>query len=172
MWRTSRDVHISYSPLPAHTSSKSNNAPLERNADRVEHTPISADGGDKLSLCERLRAAPRVIEGTNTATRAGDASCWDWRGKGALFFVTAHWEVLGWGERSLGDGTERWLVTWFQKTLFSEEGVDIYCDRAEGLSEETYGLIFDALKRIEAKHVVDLVDRDLFKIKIKSQDED
>ena len=171
MWRSSRDVRISYSVLAPSSDAR------ERNADRVEHVPISSgDGSDELSCCERLRAAPTVIEGVNTATLPGDASSWDWRGKGALFFVTSHWEVLGWGERTVDGGgdntgvTERWAVTWFQKTLFSDEGVDVYCDRPEGISRETYALIFDALKGLEASRVADLVEKDMFAIKIKGQD--
>ena len=53
--------------------------------------------------------------------------------------------------------------------MFSDEGVDIYCDRPEGISPETYAVILDALKRLEAKQVVDLVERDMFKIMIKGQ---
>jgi hypothetical protein len=189
MWRSSRNVRISYSELPPTAASSSSSPSLERNADCVEHVPISADGSDNLGLCERLAAAPRTIRGTNTAAHAGDASSWNWRGNGALFFVTSHWEILGWGERRLapresggggGDASEldvdardadehnveRWAVTWFQKTLFSDEGVDVYCDRVEGVSEETYALIRDALRGLQAKNVVELVENEIREVKI------
>lgn len=86
-----------------------------------------------------------------------------------LFFVTSHWEVLGWGEATTKEGVkERWAVTWFAPTLFTKEGVDVYCDRKEGISEETYGEIQRALVGLDgAKKVAELVEKDMQPVEIR-----
>lgn len=107
----------------------------------------------------------KSVEGVDT--KAADGG-WDWRGKGWLFFVGSHWEVLAWGEAQRGDGeTERWAVTWFAPTVFTKEGIDVYCDRREGLSEGTYGMILDALKKVEAAELRDMVEKDMLPVEIK-----
>ncbi|KAG7145667.1 hypothetical protein HYQ46_005589 [Verticillium longisporum] len=85
-----------------------------------------------------------------------------------LFFVSSHWEVLGSGERPLpGGGVERWAVTWFAPTLFTKEGVDVYCDRSEGISEEAYAEVLAALRGLEARAVVDMVEADMRAVEIR-----
>ncbi|KAK4152871.1 hypothetical protein C8A00DRAFT_34382 [Chaetomidium leptoderma] len=136
MWRSARNVRITYGPLPPLTSSSSSaSAPRDRVSDLVEYESLSGNG--KL----------KRIAGVDTATFAGgDTSVWDWRGSGLLFFVGSHWEVLGWGERELDDAVvERWVVTWFAPTVFTAEGLDIYSDRREGASE---GLVEEVLKAL------------------------
>lgn len=91
--------------------------------------------------------------------------------------ASSHWEVLGWGERPLlhgaggvgdmGDGVERWAVTWFAPTLFTQEGVDIYSDRKEGLSKETVDGIIKALKELkDAPKLVELVEKHMQEVEI------
>lgn len=93
---------------------------------------------------------------------------WNWRGKGWLAIASSHWEVLGWGERPLpsGGGVERWAVTWFAPTLFTEEGVDLYSDRREGLDKETADAIIEALKQLEAPKLVRLVEKKMTEVTI------
>ncbi|KAF3343604.1 DUF185 domain-containing protein [Verticillium dahliae VDG2] len=123
MWRTARNVRITYKPLP------SSAAGAPRLDDLVEYEPTGA---------------------------------------GLLFFVSSHWEVLGCGERPLpGGGVERWAVTWFAPTLFTKEGVDVYCDRSEGISEEAYAEVLAALRGLEARAVVDLVEADMRPVEIR-----
>lgn len=130
MWRTARNVRITYGPLPASSSSP----PKERASDLVEYEALS--GGGRV----------RRIAGTDTVSSAGDTGVWDWRGGGVLFFVGSHWEVLGWGERELPEGgVERWVVTWFAPTVFSAEGLDVYSDRPGGGSE---GLVREVLEEL------------------------
>jgi hypothetical protein len=151
MWRSARNVRISYNTLPPNPDGK------QRNTDLVEYESNSSDTG-----------GVKTVSGGNTAVSPGDTSAWDWRGKGMLFFVTSHWEILGWGEQTLPDGQiERWAVTWFSKTLFTSEGIDIYCDRKEGVSEASAELIVAALKNLEAKPVATLVEKDLRPVEIK-----
>ncbi|KAL8335484.1 hypothetical protein RB598_009593 [Gaeumannomyces tritici] len=157
MWRTARNVRITYKPLPPSSSSAA------RMDDLVEYESRDGEGGVKS------------VAGVDTASAGGTANTsWDWRGKGLLFFVTSHWEVLGWGERPLassghddnGGGVERWAVTWFAPTLFTAEGLDIYCDRPEGLSDETAALVLAALKDMGVEELAAMVEKDMQPVEI------
>ncbi|EHK15526.1 uncharacterized protein TRIVIDRAFT_38889 [Trichoderma virens Gv29-8] len=146
MWRAARNVRITYKPLPPKADGRL------RIDDLVEYEPSDKD------------TALKSVAGIDTQSPGG----WDWRGKGWLFFVGSHWELLGWGEEALADGrTERWAVTWFAPTLFTKEGLDIYSDQREGLSEATYGKIDQALRGLDAKALVDMVAQDMRPVEIK-----
>ncbi|KAL7959772.1 hypothetical protein V8C34DRAFT_278716 [Trichoderma compactum] len=147
MWRAARNVRISYKPLPPKADGRL------RIDDLVEYEPSGKAG------------ALKSVAGVDTQSPGGG---WDWRGKGWLFFVGSHWELLGWGEETPADGrTERWAVTWFAPTLFTREGLDIYSDQREGLSEATYGKIDQALRGLDAKALVDMVAQDMKPVEIK-----
>lgn len=147
MWRSARNVRITYKHLPAKEDGSA------RIDDLVEYEPTKKEG------------VLKTVEGIDTAAADGG---WDWRGKGWLFFVGSHWELLAWGEATLEDGhTERWAVTWFAPTVFTKEGLDVYCDRREGLSEGTYARVLEALKKVEAKELVDMVEKDMQAVEIK-----
>lgn len=82
--------------------------------------------------------------------------------------MSSHWELLGWGEETTSEGkTERWAVTWFAPTVFTKEGVDVYSDSEGGLSEETYGRIEEALKKMDAKEIVTMTETDMRPVEIK-----
>ncbi|KAK4237669.1 hypothetical protein C8A03DRAFT_34371 [Achaetomium macrosporum] len=135
MWRSARNVRITYGPLPPSSKSRA------RLSDLVEYESLSDRSGGR---------GVRRVAGVDTATSAGDTSVWDWRGSGWLFFVGSHWEVLGWGEREVPGGNgegekERWVVTWFAPTVFTAEGLDVYSDRREGGSE---GLVREVLAEL------------------------
>ncbi|KAF4445886.1 histidinolphosphatase-like protein [Fusarium austroafricanum] len=147
MWRDARNVRITYKMLPGTADGR------PRIDDLVEYEPLSKD---------RTR---KTVQGIDIqASSIG----WDWRGKGWLMFVHTHWELLGWGESITAEGVkERWAVTWFAPTVFTKEGVDIYCDRKEGLSEETYAKIREALKGLETKKVVEMVEAHMQPVEIR-----
>ena len=154
MWRTAQNVRISYKAVPPKPSS-TGGAPAPRNEDRVEYESADGKGGVKS------------VSGGNTGSAETAGGVWDWRGKSWLFFVTSHWEILGWGERPHKDGgVERWVVTWFAKTIFSAEGIDIYSDRKEGCSKETVEEVLASLGKVGAKPVADLVAKDMREVKI------
>lgn len=164
MWRSARNVRITYKPLPTATSEVHID-------DLVEYEKANKSG------------AYKTVAGVDKPDPSVPAS-WNWRGKGWLVIASSHWEVLGWGERPLtstaasasvsaGDqpqptpGVERWAVTWFAATLFTPEGVDIYTDRPEGLSPETLAGVTAALKSLQsAPKVVEYVEKDLREIQI------
>ena len=71
-----------------------------------------------------------------------DTRAWDWRGKGWLKVVSSHWEIVDWcqgkgGEGEGDEGEEEWAVIWFEKTIFTPEGIDIFARGKKGLREET-----------------------------------
>ncbi|KAL2759828.1 hypothetical protein ACRALDRAFT_1060189 [Sodiomyces alcalophilus JCM 7366] len=176
MWRSARNVRITYTPHPPKPDG------TMRLGDLVEYEPISSTGKRKtvrgVDTASAAPAGPSPCSDSaaTTTTTTTTTTSWDWRGSGLLFFATSHWEILGWGERPLpsgpGGGTdgsrvERWAVTWFAPTVFTKEGVDIYTDRKEGLSEETYKLVREALLGLEARPVAEMVEKDLLPVEIR-----
>ncbi|PFH58916.1 hypothetical protein XA68_13043 [Ophiocordyceps unilateralis] len=152
MWRSARNVRIRYTALPSRTS----DGGRARLDDLVEYEPKNSDGVRK------------TVEGVDTQADDGDAGGWDWRGKRWLCFVSSHWEVLGWGEeQSPGGEVERWAVTWFAPTTFTKEGLDVYCDRREGLSESTYGRVREALGKLEVPKLVAMVEEHMQPVEIR-----
>ncbi|KAJ3033642.1 hypothetical protein HK097_004783, partial [Rhizophlyctis rosea] len=135
MWRSARNVRITYTSLPPTSSN------LQHMDDLVEYESLNGSGSVK------------TVQGIDTPSTLDDTSSWNWKGKGWLFFARSHWEVLGWGERPLeggGEGElERWVVTWFEKTVFTEEGVDVYSDREVGCSEGLLAEVVEGLKGVE-----------------------
>lgn len=147
MWRSARNVRISYAPLPAKADGTA------RIDDLVEYEPTNKSG------------VVKTVQGVDTQAADGG---WNWRGKGWLFFVSSHWELLGWGEAKTASGeTERWAVTWFAPTIFTKEGLDVYCDKKEGISDETYSKIDEALRKVKATALVDMVAKDMKPVEIK-----
>ncbi|KAI1204525.1 uncharacterized protein F4807DRAFT_328814 [Annulohypoxylon truncatum] len=160
MWRSARNVRITYAPYKPVAGANDN---------LVEYEKRSGKGGVKTVV--GIEKPDPVIPGA-----------WTWRGKGLLAIASSHWEVLGWGERPLrgasgegnaaegggeGEGIERWAVTWFAPTLFTQEGVDIYSDRKEGLSKETAEEIIKVLKELkDAPKVVELVEKHMQEVDI------
>jgi hypothetical protein len=165
MWRTEQNVRITYSSRPPRDGA----IPAARNTDHVEWEAASGKGGVKTVSGGNTAAVSKDAGEPDSATPAQplDTGSWDWRGKGFLFWVTSHWEVLGWGERPLADGgVERWVVTWFTRSMFTEEGVDIYCDRKEGVSQETADAILKALGGVPAKELADLCNAKMQPVQI------
>ncbi|KAI5458573.1 hypothetical protein BGZ63DRAFT_391657 [Mariannaea sp. PMI_226] len=148
MWRSARNVRITYKLLPANADG------YPRLDDLVEYEPSNKEGVRK------------TVAGIDT--QGEDASSWDWRGKGLLLLIKSHWEILGWGEATTTGGQkERWAVTWFAPTLFTAEGIDVYCDRKEGLSEETYAAILEALGSLGEPKLVALVEKNMKPVDIR-----
>jgi hypothetical protein len=145
MWSKARNVRITYGSMPDHSSG------AHRISDLVQHEKLNGSGNLKSIL------------GIDTSSNKDETGVWNWRGKGMLFWVTSHWEVLGWGERPTGTNgeVERWAVTWFAPTPFTKAGIDVYSDRREGLSEQTAKEVVEALKKMDVKEVAQLVQEDI-----------
>jgi hypothetical protein len=122
IWRTKRNVRITYTALPPSDPSLAADKSTDRLDDLVEYQPLSS-------------SKVKTVRGIDKAAGLGS---WDWRGKGWLVIAGSHWEVLGWGmgpRDSTGFG-EQWVVTYFAKTLFTPAGLDVYSRSPEGLSQE------------------------------------
>ncbi|KAM7193389.1 hypothetical protein V8F20_008439 [Naviculisporaceae sp. PSN 640] len=166
MWRSARNVRITYKPLPPTHPSGSGPARLD---DLVEYESSSAPKpSDPNFPSSRGRGIIKSIAGIDTAVSATDSSSWNWRGKGLLWLIGSHWEILGWGERDLpdGKGKERWVVTWFEATLFTKEGVDIYSDRREGGSRELVAEILGELGGLEGARELVRICEDMKEVEI------
>ena len=87
---------------------------------------------------------PSTVAGTDHALAAGR---FKWRGNGLLAVVSSKWQVLG-CNTSGTEGSRPWAVTFFEKTLFTPAGLDIYARSAEGLPEPLLKEIFEEIKAI------------------------
>ena len=120
MWKKNKNVVITYTPLEKPPGSID---------DLVQYNPIDSD-------------KQKTVEGVDTLDPNVEAA-YNWRGKGWLKIASSHWEVLGYGEEDGG-----WVVTFFEKTLFTPAGIDIYSRRKGGLSEALIQGIRAEMKKI------------------------
>lgn len=58
-----------------------------------------------------------------------------WRGRGWLVVATSRWQVLGCSADVSAENPHAWAVTYFEKTLFTPPGLDVYARTAAGLPE-------------------------------------
>ncbi|KAL8908579.1 MAG: hypothetical protein Q9171_005376 [Xanthocarpia ochracea] len=154
MWKSKRNVCITYTPLPA-PSSPSSPPNLPQIEDLVTYQTLTSP---------KLKKVVGIDTPSPGGTRGGE---WDWRGKGLLKIASSHWEVLGWGdlppaaaaEGQQGEGEgegNQWVVTYFAKTLFTPAGIDVYSRRKEGVGkgvverirEELGGCEDDAVRKL------------------------
>ncbi|CAL3963266.1 unnamed protein product [Diplocarpon coronariae] len=158
MWRQARNVRITYRLLPP-----ARPAGAVRMDDEVCSEPIG----------QTWVPRPESIRGVDTPA-AGVEAAWNWRGRGWLRIASSYWEVLGWGEFESGapggpEGErERWVVTWFQASLFTPMGVDLYSDRKQGMSAACSRMILEALERGEAgEEVASMCKGEMREVEIK-----
>ncbi|OBT95040.1 hypothetical protein VE01_07371 [Pseudogymnoascus verrucosus] len=140
MWRKARNVAITYAPL-----SEDANPKLD---DSVTYQGLTGSG-------------IKTVSGIDTP--AGDGA-WSWRGKGWLMIASSHWQFLGYGGGGEGREGEGWAVTYFQKTLFTPAGIDIYSRRKEGLGAERLKGVTAALAENESEEIRELA-KVLFEVK-------
>ncbi|UOH79257.1 hypothetical protein LQV05_000252 [Cryptococcus neoformans] len=128
MWKSNKDkkdVTITYTPVARRCETQ-----LVEFEDLVEYKARSSTDRSKTntSKCqdeEPGRCANKsAVKGIDTLSPGSNGATFDWKGKGLLFFVHSHWEVLGYG-KDVEQGLE-WAVTYFSKTLFTPAGIDIY----------------------------------------------
>ena len=182
MWRSAQNVRITYKPYVKPGEEK-------KTGDGAAAAAATSVAIDDLVEYEKKDAEPvganiKTVEGIDRPDPAQPlGAAFDWRGKGWLKIASSHWEILGYGERPIHataqegaaaaagekDRVERWAVTWFAPTLFTKEGIDIYSDRMDGLSEETLSAVMAALKKLEsAPKIVTLVEKQMAPVLIKT----
>lgn len=143
MWKSKKDVTITYSPIEGDAT---------RFDDIVESRPLSASPDKKRTK----------IVGVDTlvAPEGKPSVRFKWRGKGWLVIASSQWQLLGYGSES-EDGPG-WAVTFFEKTLFTPAGLDIYARTSEGLPAELVEQIKSGLTSLGGQ-VADLAG-DIFDI--------
>ncbi|MCJ1444866.1 MAG: hypothetical protein MMC23_005369 [Stictis urceolatum] len=135
LWKDKRNVTITYKTLPAD----------KHGVVRIEDTSgYQASNSDKV----------KTIVGADTPVD-GDPGAFDWRGYGWLKVASSHWEILGWGEVEAGG---QWVATYFQKTLFTPAGVDVYSRSKEGLPAAAMDEITKSLHDLDHPELKRLVE--------------
>ena len=125
-----KDVSITYTPL----SDAGSPHGVVKFDDLVEYYSSSAKPDSK----------PSMIAGTDHTLAVGR---FKWRGNGLLVIASSKWQVLG-CNTSNAEGSHPWAVTYFEKTLFTPAGLDVYARSAEGLPEPLLNEIFERIKGV------------------------
>jgi len=123
-------VSITYTPL----SDTDSPHEIVKFDDLVEYRSSSAKSDSK----------PSTIAGTDYTLAIGR---FKWRGGGLLLIASSKWQVLGCNTSDAG-GSHPWAVTFFEKTLFTPAGLDVYARSAGGLPEPLLKEIFEGIKAV------------------------
>ncbi|KZT58604.1 hypothetical protein CALCODRAFT_482230 [Calocera cornea HHB12733] len=137
MWKTRKDVTITYTP---HTP-----PPHLAYNDHVQYRSSSAPSSKALSSVVGISTLlPTRGAGADDppAAISEHGAHFKWRGSGLLVIASSKWQVLGY------DMDEGWAVTFFEKTLFTPAGLDVYVrqpgavnkERMEAILSEVQGL--------------------------------
>lgn len=150
MWKSKRNVKITYTILPSASSATQSQAP-PRLDDLVQYQGLGAT--DKV----------KSIRGEDTVCDNAQLDEWKWQGKDSILvkFVTSHWQVLGWGTAESG---AQWVVTYFAKTMWTAAGIDIYCHTADGITPELLSEIKAGLAQVQQPGFAELASK-IFDIK-------
>ncbi|KAF3917728.1 hypothetical protein ABW20_dc0101028 [Dactylellina cionopaga] len=134
MWKSAKNITIIYTAIP-------DTSDID---DIIHYNPRStAEGAEPV--VKSIHGVDYPLGSTPT-----DLS-YKWRGKGWLFIATSRWQVVGYGGADVKEvdgvveGVE-WVVTYFEKSLFTPAGVDIMTVEKGGVSEETRKGIDEGLK--------------------------
>ncbi|KAI0356154.1 hypothetical protein OH77DRAFT_1423752 [Trametes cingulata] len=141
LWTSKKDVTITYALKP---SSATGEVQFD---DTVEYRAKSASSSSKRSRVtgvDTLAVSPQSDVPLSTGEQREVASTasrpaltrYKWRGKGWLAVATSRWQVLGCSRDTSPENPNAWAVTYFERTLFTPQGLDIYSRTAEGLPDE------------------------------------
>ncbi|KAF3099109.1 hypothetical protein TWF569_005006 [Orbilia oligospora] len=149
MWKSAKNIRITYTSIPS-----------TKNIDDIIHyNPRNGPPATNSTPEEAAKLVTKSIHGVDypLSENEGDLT-YKWRGKGLLFIATSRWQVVGYGGRDVrtvvGEGGEEvlegveWVVTYFEKSLFTPAGVDVMTVAREGVDGETLGAIGEGLKGI------------------------
>ncbi|PCH43718.1 hypothetical protein WOLCODRAFT_90452 [Wolfiporia cocos MD-104 SS10] len=168
LWRNRKDVTITY------VARLSAGKPAEFD-DIVEYRAKSAPPTSTRSRIvgvDKLVVPLTSISSSGTSADPGPSTRFKWRGKGWLMIASSRWQILGCGfarDRrvnvdSADDGDAdvpsrppdstpqpeiqaEWALTYFEKTLFTPAGMDIYARAPQGLPDE---LLQEIIRKAQA----------------------
>ncbi|GAA99663.1 uncharacterized protein L969DRAFT_47938 [Mixia osmundae IAM 14324] len=160
LWRNKKNVCITYALVPGFPAS-------DRLDDLVEyHASVYVDSRKTPRRAIRgidRRELPSGIKDLSTVNGVH----WRWRGKGFLMPITSDWQILGLHlakEHPLPPDRDEWIVSYFQATLFSPAGLDIYARTGSPpVDSERMDKIIKALQSVEDTTVAKLA-KDIFPI--------
>ncbi|KAF9700904.1 hypothetical protein EKO04_000891 [Ascochyta lentis] len=148
MWKKSRNVRITYTALPTRTNGlvEIDDVVSYQGVNKSKKRVSTVRGVDKASSppsSSPSAPAPATTEAQEVEREEKASPSYTWRGRGLLMIATSKWEILGWGDEA--ETGNQWVVTFFQKTLFTPAGVDVYARRGQ-LRGETVERIKGALE--------------------------
>jgi hypothetical protein len=117
----------------------------------ITYAPHASDPAkfDDVVAYRAAGAAPASslsrIVGVDTLANA--PARFKWRGRGWLAPITSRWQLLGVRAADAEDGPA-WAVTFFEKTLFTPAGIDLYARSGAGLPDALVEEIKDKLKGV------------------------
>ncbi|EJT97318.1 hypothetical protein DACRYDRAFT_119442 [Dacryopinax primogenitus] len=136
IWKTRKDVTITYTP---HTP-----PPNLAYNDHVQYRSTSSPSSKPLcSIVGISTLLPTAAQSsTDTQPHQEHGAHFKWRGSGWLRIASSKWQVLGY------DLQEGWVVTFFEKTLFTPAGLDVYARQPGTLSSERLSEIVKATQSL------------------------
>ncbi|KAJ4309727.1 hypothetical protein N0V94_008797 [Neodidymelliopsis sp. IMI 364377] len=144
MWRNSRNVRITYTPLPT-SSTPGGRGPTHlddevsyQSLDKTKSNISTVRGVDKPFATGAASENEGQVGGEGEGEERASLG-YDWRGKGWLMIASSRWEILGYGEEAGSEGNS-WVVTYFAKTLFTPAGVDFYSRKGQLRPETVEGI--------------------------------
>ncbi|KAK6349099.1 hypothetical protein TWF730_009858 [Orbilia blumenaviensis] len=148
MWKTAKNVRITYTAIPS----------TDNIDDIIHYNPRSGPSATSATPEEAAKIVTKTIHGVDSPiSKVPMDLTYKWRGKGWLFIASSKWQVVGYGGRNVRsvmgereyilDGIE-WVVTYFEKSLFTPAGVDVMTLAKEGVDEETMKEIGEGLKEV------------------------
>ncbi|KDQ57588.1 hypothetical protein JAAARDRAFT_207092 [Jaapia argillacea MUCL 33604] len=157
LWKSKKDVSITYTPLPSHHSSGSDER-VVRFLDTVSYRSSSFPSSNKPSTVEGVDTAIPTPSASST-TQSGPPTRFKWRGKGWLTIASSRWQVLGYSnpQHTLSDTdatnppSPAWALTFFETTLFTPAGLDIYARSPQGLPEDLVQEIIQTAQQVEGQ---------------------
>ncbi|CDO78165.1 hypothetical protein BN946_scf184467.g4 [Trametes cinnabarina] len=152
LWTTKKDVTITYTMKPSSSGDSTvrfdDVVEYRSRSDTPSSKPSRVIGVDTL-LTPESDLTSRTADGGDAASGPRSAQPrFKWRGKGWLAIASSRWQVLGYSRDTSPDNPTAWVVTYFEKTLFTPPGLDIYARTARGLPDELVEEIISKLKAL------------------------
>ena len=117
------------------------------NAPPSSTAPGSRPPGGSLSTSDATTSAtPATPPSSAPDTTKSAQTRYKWRGKGWLVIASSRWQLLGCSADPSPGNAGAWAVTYFEKTLFTPAGLDIYARTADGLPADVVAEIIAKAK--------------------------
>lgn len=141
--QTRKDVTITY-------SNPSSGSPIHFD-DIVQYRPNSSSPSSNPSRIVGIDTLSIPASGNSASNTT--STRFKWRGKGWLMIASSRWQVLGCSLSLTSNPPTNsldipWALTYFEKTLFTPAGLDIYARTAEGLPQTLVDEIISKTKEL------------------------